>query len=729
MVELTSTFIGRQKELEALRNSMQNVLNYKGSVVLLSGEAGIGKSELVNQFLKSVDSLTGGKTLIAQTRCSKLVGDTEPFLPFFELFDDIFIENGKKRVREELLDTMLDIAPDIASLIPGVGSIISGIISIGVKLKNRWKIGQKKEHLLERKDISQQRFFSEFTKALKGASSIYPLVLIIDDLQWTDESSANLLFYLSQNIVNCRILIIGAYRPEELNTPRARQPHPLREILPVMKCYRNVSTINLGFLKRKNVSAYISAVCPNHSFPQDFIDFVYTTTEGNSLFVVELVRLLKEDRTIAKEGTKWLLVKESIDIKVPERVEDVIERRISNILDETHRKLHEYASVEGEKFTSDVLSELLLIDKIDLSRQLRMVAELYNLVKEAIETSIEIGSYQFIHSLIHHSLYERLGREERILLHRKIGEILEAKYESDDRIEEFASILAFHFQRGLIFDKALKYLRVGADAAENTNSFVEALSLYRKATEIMAESEVATPKERVEILIKMGTIYQILGQGKEALDTLRESLNLNADIGDELIEASNLTNLGITLFYLGEFAESIDALERARSIYEHHKEELSEETLETYGVCLDWLGVNYRNYWKLDKSKEFHQKALDIAKYVNSHRLEAHAIANLGAIYLWQKDFSEVIDYWKQSLEISKSINDLPWIAHYAIDLGYMYFLERNYDEAINYLEEGTRVAQESYFEENFARGLMNQGNVWFAKGNLERAMRCYQEA
>ena len=729
MLETTSTFVGRQQELEALRNSMQNALKCKGSVVLVAGEAGIGKSELINEFLRSIDSATDEKPLIVQTGCSKLVGDVEPFLPFFDLFDEVFTEKGKKQVRKELLDIILDIGPDIAGLIPGVGGIISGAMSISRKLKHRWEMGREKEHLLERKDISQERFFSKYAKALQGASSIYPLVLFIDDLQWIDGSSANLLFYLSKNMINYRILTLGAYRPEELNTPRAGQPHPLREILPIMKRYENVSVIYLDFLKREDVGAYISTVCPNHSFPQDFIDFVYTTTRGNSLFVAELTTLFKEDRIIAQEDTKWLLVKEIRDIRVPEKVEDVIERRINSILDETHRKLHECASVEGEKFTSDVLSELLVMDKIDLSRQLRMVGEMYNLIREAIETSTEIGSYEFIHSLIHHSLYNHLGREERVLLHQKIGEILEARYESDDRVAEFASILAFHFERGRIPNKALKYLRIAADVAEDINSFVEALALYEKANETMVQDRIATTRERVEILIKMGTIYQILGRGKEAMDALKESLNLSAHIGDELIEASNLTNLGITLFYLGEFAESIDALEKAQSIYECHKEQLSKETLETYGICLDWLGVNYRNYWKLEKSKEFHQKALDIAKYVNSRRLEAHAIANLGAIYLWRKDFSQVINYWKQSLEISKSIDDLPWVAHYAIDVGYMYFLERNYDKAIKYLEEGTRVAEESYFEENFARGLMNQGNVWFAKGNLKRAMKCYEEA
>lgn len=731
MVEMTSTFVGRQRELEALHNSMQNALKGKGSIVLVAGEAGIGKSELINKFQRGITSITDEEIRIAQTACRNLVGDIDPFRPFHNLFDEIFIDKDKKQVRGKLVDIVLDIAPDIASFIPVVGGQISGVISISKKLLQRLDIGREKEYLLERKEISQRRFYSEYTKALQEASSVYPLVLIIDDLQWIDESSTNLLFWFSEKIKDHQILILGAYRPEEL-APRDGQPHPLKEVLSVMEPYENVSIIELGFLELKDVSAYISRTYLNNNFPQVFIDFVWKRTEGNSLFVVELIKLLEEDQTIAQQqGTKWSLTKGIRDIRlsIPKSVQAVIERRINNIRDEIDRQIHEYASVEGEKFTSDVLSELLAMDKIDLSRKLRIVGEMYNLIREAIETSTEIGSYEFIHSLIHDSFYNHLGREERILLHQKIGAILEAKYEKDNRVEEFASTLAPHFEEGRIPDKALKYYRMAADEAEKTNSFAEASRLYEKADQIMVKNRIGTPKERVDILIEMGAIYQVLGRGKEARDTLEKSLELNAYIGDDLIKASNLTNLGITLFHLGAFAKSINRLEEARSIYKRHEEELSKKDQETYGICLEWLGVNYRNYQDLEKGKELHQKALDIAKDINSPRLEAHAIANLGAIYLWRKDFSQVIDYWKKSLKISKNANDLPWVAHYTIDVGYMYFLERNYDEAIKYLEEGTIIAQESYFEENIARGLMNQGNVWFARGNLKKVMRCYEEA
>lgn len=734
-MEMTSTFVGRQDELDALRNSMQNALKREGSVVLLAGEAGIGKSELISRFLKGTASIADEEMRVAQTACRNLVGDIDPFRPFHDLFDEIFIDKHNNKARGKLVDIIWDIAPDIARLIPVVGGPVSGVISISKKLLQRLEIGREKEHLSERKEISPVRFYSEYTKALQEVSSVYPLVLIIDDLQWIDESSANFLFWFSEKIKDHRILILGAYRPEEL-VPRGGQPHPLEEVLSVMKGYENVSTIELGFLELKDVSDYISQTYPDNNFSQDFIDFVWKRTGGNCLFVVELLKLLEEEQTIAqRQGTQWSLKKGVRDIgaRTPKNIQAVIKRRINSIRGEADRQIHEYASVEGGKFTSDVLCELLSMDKIDLSRKLRILGEMYNLIREYIEAGREIGSYEFIHSFIHDSFYDNLGREERILLHRRIVGILEAQYERDNRVKDFASTLATHFEEGQIPDKALKYYQIAADEAEKTYSFAEESRLYEKANEIMVKNRIGTPRERVDILIKMGTIYQVLGRRKEARDTLEESLDLNADIGDDLIKASNLVNLGITLFHLGVFAESIDCLEEAQGIYKCHKEELSKEDHETYGFCLNWLGINYRNYEKFRKAKKFHQEALDIAKHVGSPRLEAHAIANLGAIYLWQKkEFAQVMDKWKESLEISKKAKDLPWVVHYTIDVGYMYFLERSYDEAIKKLEEGTRTAQESYFEENTARGLMNLGNVWFAKGgegDLRTALRCYREA
>ncbi|MBU7030389.1 MAG: tetratricopeptide repeat protein [Theionarchaea archaeon] len=728
-------FVGRQKELKGLKNSMQNALDGKGSVVFIAGEAGSGKTKLINKLLEGLEpkkdeknkSKKDKKIQIARTDCLESIGDADPFSPFSDIFDELFVDKSKQDAKR-----IWDAAVEVSELFEKV-TVLGETFSLGIaifdKLVRRNFDIYKKEEMFEKKDISQKKFFSEYTKILQELSrKEHPLVLVIDELQWIDKSSARLLLYLSKNILNDQIFIIGAYRTEEVNISEAGQPHFLKEILNKMNCRSNVVTIGLEPLEPEEVSKYISKAYLNNDFPEEFIGSIHPKTGGNPLFVVELMKLLEEEGIIVREATKWHLKKKVEDIMVPDTIEGIIEWRINKIRDETDRKLHDFASVEGREFTSDILSELLSIDRLELSRRLRIAREMYNLIEEAQEKSIEIGSYHFINSFTHHGFYDHLGTEERILLHRKIGETLESKCKDDNETKKLALTLADHFVGGRIPDKALKYLLRAAKTAEETNSFTEALRLYEKTNKIIVENRIGKLEERVRILTKLGEIYRILGRGEEAIKVLEESLELSEDIDDELVKASCLAKLGIVLFYPGKHGESRIILEEALKIYEDH-EDILRNHLKNYGFCLQWLGISYRNCQDLDKAMRFHQKALEIATRIENCQLEAHAIANIGAVYLWDKKFSKVTEKWKKSLEISEKIDDLPWVAHFTIDVGYMHFLNREYEEAKKYLIRGIKIARKHKFEENYARGMMNLGSLWFAKGNLKKARILYERA
>jgi len=539
-----------------------------------------------------------------------------------------------------------------------------------------------------------------------------------------DESSINLLYSLQKEISSTRILVVGAYRLEE-SVLRDGRPHPLREV-------KNLTVIELGSLDPKGIGEYISETYRDNDFPEDFAHFIWERTEGNCLFAVELMGLFVDDQTIVqKQGTTWSLTKELRDIKegIPKSIDDVIKERVDHITDKFARQILRKASVEGKRFTHDILSQLMLIDDDELNEELSSLTEML-FIREPTESDEDIGSYDFIHSLVHRCIYGRLRRKERADLHKRIGEILEAISESDGKVKQVASTLADHFEEGRVPDKALRYYRIAAVAAEETRSFAEASRLYEKVDQLMEKERFGTLKERVGILIKMGAIYEILGRREESRDTLERSLRLNENLGDDLDKAHNLTDLGITLFHIGDFGKSMDRLEEARKIYEPCKEALSKEDKEMYGMCLDWLGVNHRNLDDMGQAEKFHQEALSIAEEVGSSLLRARAVADLGAIHLKSGDLSQVIERWKESLQISKEAGNLPWWeVHSTIDVGYIYFLQRDYCQAIKSLEEGIKKARESYFSEETARGLMNKGSVWFAKEDLDCALECYEES
>lgn len=216
----------------------------------------------------------------------------------------------------------------------------------------------------------------------------------------------------------------------------------------------------------------------------------------------------------------------------------------------------------------------------------------------------------------------------------------------------------------------------------------------------------------------------ILAQGLAVLKHI-EDYSIESQESAEL-----LTKVGIALFHLGRLDESEDSLKKACEIFKS-KAKIRKAKLDVYGRCLNWLGILNRSRGHLERAGRFHESALAVAKKSNNGRLEAHVIANQGAVALWHPGYDpgEVNEYWKQSLEISTKIHDDYWIVHFGIDVGYMSFLERKFQDALVYLEKYTEIAKKNDYHENHARGLMNQGNVWFAKGKQTKALDLYDNA
>jgi len=228
-----------------------------------------------------------------------------------------------------------------------------------------------------------------------------------------------------------------------------------------------------------------------------------------------------------------------------------------------------------------------------------------------------------------------------------------------------------------------------------------------------------------------------------------DSYEKSLEIYEKLLSQDNedfvtLVNSGSVLFHIeGKLQESETRLNKARNLYLTYNQDQKQKHQETYGICLQWLGIVKRSQGYYDVARDLHNEALKISKAVKNRQLEAHAIANLGAVVLWENKLflpSEVNGYWKQSLEISKEIRDVYWEVHYGIDVGYMRFLEgkykpveerkKTYQEALETLEYFTELATSKNYKEHMARGPMNQASVHFVLDeDSDRALKLYEEA
>lgn len=399
---VSKTFVGRKFEFEKLEAYLTDVLqNKKGNVTFITGEAGSGKTVLAEHFTTKV-SKKYSEIRLAYTQCNALTGESDPFFPFFALLDELVIME-KKKGTNRFFKFIEEVGSDWMQAIPVVG----GFISAGLKTL-LWSRKEFSSHssFITSENIDQNTIFQQYIKMLQNISELNPLLLVIDDLQWCDSSSCGLLFHLARDIENYPIFVIGTYRLSEIEATA----HPMKQIRTEMDRYKICNEISLSQLSKVNLIEYLNLEFPDNQFETSFIDFLNDKTDGNPLFIVEVINLLKERKVIMQENNLWKLIQNINDIDIPTSVAGVINKRIDLLKEESKRTLR-YASVQGKKFSSVALSELLNWDELPLLEELEILKKIHKLIEE-----MEIEGlmwYQFIHSLIHQSFYNSLNKRQK----------------------------------------------------------------------------------------------------------------------------------------------------------------------------------------------------------------------------------------------------------------------------------------------------------------------------
>ncbi len=397
-------FVGRETELLRLEEMMQGALQGHGQVVFLTGEPGIGKTSLAVEFLRRCRSRYPA-SLIARGACVEQYGTGESYLPFLDALGSLFAGPGRERV----LAVLRTLAPTWCLQLPA--ALLS---SIDVERMRREATGATKERML--------REMGDFLGALTSSS---PLVLLLEDLHWADPSSADLLGHLGQRVSGQRLLLIGTLRHADLEIGK----HPLRNYIREMQAHRVCDEIALEPLADEYVRAYLDSRFAPNDFPAGFAELIQSKTEGHPLFVASLAQFLMERGDIALVDGRWSLMRPvtEVDLEMPTGVQGMIRKKIE-ALGEAERRALEYASVEGQEFTSAIASALLETEEVALEEQLDGVEKIHRLIQTIGEEELPDGTvamrYRFAHALYQNFLYDSLVPRRRMLLHRQAGEAL-----------------------------------------------------------------------------------------------------------------------------------------------------------------------------------------------------------------------------------------------------------------------------------------------------------------
>ncbi|MDH3943553.1 MAG: ABC transporter substrate-binding protein [Anaerolineae bacterium] len=363
----------------------------------------------------------------------------------------------------------------------------------------------------ELREVGQAEIHQEYLRVLKAIARKHPLMICIDDLHWVDQASAGLLTYIAGEIEDSRILLVGAYRGEEIREAVDGKPHALEKELSEFK--RQFGDIwismddtadaeNLNF-----VSAFLDAEENNYNekFRREFAEH----TDGHGLFVKELLLDMQEHGEVVRgEDGAW---EEGSSLKwdrIPARVEGVIEKRVER-LDEELLEILEVASVEGVGFTAEVAAGVLEREVRSIIRDFsRRLAREHRLIEDLGISTVggqRMTRFRFQHELIQKYVYQRLGESERLLLHEDVGLRLEMLYR--EKAEDIAGELAQHFDAAGNGEKALNYFTIAGNKASEVFAYPQAIHAYEKALLLLKENEDLDGTAR--LLMTLGLTYHM----------------------------------------------------------------------------------------------------------------------------------------------------------------------------------------------------------------------------
>jgi DNA-binding SARP family transcriptional activator/tetratricopeptide (TPR) repeat protein len=453
-------FVGRQRELAALDEALADALAGRGRVVLLAGEPGIGKSRLAAELAARAHA-RGAQVLIG--RCWE-AGGAPAYWPWVQVLRGYVREAEPDALRAQLGAG----AADLAQIVP--------------ELRERFPDLPVPRSL--EPDAARFRLFDAAAQFLRKASQSRPLVLIMDDLHAADAPSLLLLRFVVRELGSTHILLLGAYRDVD---PSLGQP--LTEMLAEVTREQVTRRLALGGLSEREVARYVELTASEIA-SSELVAGLHAQTEGNPLFVGEIVRLLSAEGVASQSAAEARRA-------IPQSIREIIARRLAHLSPASERMLM-LASVIGREFALDALahmggvSEHELLDILDEALAARVLFDLPN----------GAGRLRFAHVLIRDTLYEGLTSARRVRLHRLAVEALEALY--GDEPGPHLAELAYHSVAGRDPGKGLRYARGAGDRALALLAYEEAARLYRMALDALELTHPLDERARCELLLAVG---------------------------------------------------------------------------------------------------------------------------------------------------------------------------------------------------------------------------------
>ncbi len=539
-------FVGREKELDRLHEWAAQVRQGQRRVILVSGEAGIGKSTFVTQFVNQVRAQANLWVSLGQ--CVELYGQGEAYLPILDALGRVGREQGVVR----LATVLRQHAPTWLMQLSSLSTVAER------EALQRHVAGATPERMLR-----------ELSEALEVLTADQLGILILDDLQWSDAATLAWVAAWARRPEPARLLLIATYRPTDVVVHK----HPLRGLVSELRAHRLCQELRLELLTKAEVTEYVQQRVDDGPATTALATHIYQRTYGNPLFMVTSLDALIQQQVVVEEAEQWRLRGDlaSFESYVPEDLQQLITRQIEALSPEKQRVL-EIASVVGLTFTAAKVAaghkqEEDAIE--DLCEQLALREQFIEAQEfaEWPDGTISAG-YSFRHALYRYVLYARLGKSRRMRLHQLMGERLEIAYRGQEAA--VAGKLATHFTQGRQYEKAVCYHQLAAEQVLRRSGYQEAQQHCSQGLELLKHLPATTDRMRQELGLQITLSTALAATGGFAAKTLSEHLErayaLCQEVGDTTTLIPVLIGLGRLYQTRGDRALTEEVMERERRL-------------------------------------------------------------------------------------------------------------------------------------------------------------------
>ncbi|HVN82347.1 MAG TPA: AAA family ATPase [Terriglobia bacterium] len=713
------TLVQREQEMAFLRSRLDRALSGKRQVVFVTGEAGLGKTSLVDAFAQEIQA--SPELWIIRGQCLEHRGAGEPYMPVLEGLSRLCKGPGG----EEIIRILANQAPTWLIQMP-------------------WLVSDAQLVLLQHRVVgsTRERMLREIVEAVDVLSTVRPMAFILEDLHWSDYSSLDFIARLAQRQESARILLIATLRTTSVKT----QDHPVYGMVQELKLRGFCEEIPMTFLSDESIGRFLPIKFPGMSFSAGFLRLIRERTEGNPLFMLSLVEHWIGEGILKQVDGRWGL---SVDFRdrasIPDTLRQLVAQQLAEIGPED-REVLEAGSIAGMMFSAAIIAPSLELNDEEVEARCVTMGNRGHFLAPAGTIEWPDGTatsrFRFIHELFWQVLYEGVPAARKIRMHKQVGSKLETVYGHETR--ERAAELAFHFVRGRDISKGLRYLEFAAENAAGRSAYQEAIEHLNQGLQLIErhpsrwefrEQELAlrtllgralvatrgwaapeaednwnhardlcrqlnNPSQVFPVLYGLAVLHEFRCRYRKSEELVNERLQLvsSHDTGNSL--TSHML-LACSLFHQGAFRRALHHAEESLTLYDP---ELHGGLVATYG---EDPGVSSRNWAAqsmcfmgfLDQGLENAQLALALASKPGHLYSLASAQAQIAFLHQYRREDKVVSDWAEATIDLASEQGFPPRVAQGKVLRGWAWSVQGRTDEGIESLQEGLAAYRDTGVE------------------------------